>query len=53
MNAIDGGESNIPPNTPIDINNDSEVGSEEQTGLEGSREEWARGGYWGTPAVSK
>ncbi|MDW7775204.1 MAG: hypothetical protein SCH39_02570 [Methanosarcinales archaeon] len=42
------GESNLYPNTPIDIDNDTEVGSEKQTDLEGSREEWVRGGEWGT-----
>ncbi|MDT8402853.1 MAG: hypothetical protein RQ743_14300 [Bacteroidales bacterium] len=46
--AIDGGESNVYPSTPIDIDGDGEVGSKEQTDLEGSREEWVREGYWGT-----
>jgi len=33
--AIDGGDSNVYPSTPLDINNDAEVGSEKQTDLDG------------------
>ncbi|MDW7776699.1 MAG: hypothetical protein SCH39_10260, partial [Methanosarcinales archaeon] len=46
--AIDGGESNVYPDTPIDSDNKDEVGSAEQTCLNGGKEEWARGGEWGT-----
>ena len=35
IDAIDGGESTIYPNMPIDIDNESEVGSEKQFDLDG------------------
>ncbi|MCK4929384.1 MAG: hypothetical protein KAR76_06570 [Methanosarcinales archaeon] len=36
--AIDSVESNVYPNTPIDIDNESEVGSKKQTDLDGGGE---------------
>ncbi len=50
MNAIDGGESTIYHNTPIDIDNEGEVDSRKQTDFDGGGERgMGEGDYCGTP----